>query len=745
MANNQNSQISYTPATIDPTISGYAARDPWFALGLMAGRYLANNYEQRGIDKLTKSVTDSNGNLVDPSNVIADVATQGAGNNAPQQANTNQNVAPALSQAASQSMPKADIPGAPKQIPQIFAVNQNPAMQSTNPYSLGNNPLTGQPEYSSIRAQVMQKAIDDANAPQTAPAPQGDTSYRDSIMEKARAILNDDSNKWVQSANRGDRDMALYKAGAIGNGVDDKTANPYAIGNYNDPSLNYANMRKYQQELGQTVGIPQMDANGNVTMQMNQPVNLNNMTAPQIYQPTQSMFSQYVPNPSAITTLAQAKNLWGNMETPQQSAVLDAVQQAKAVNPTQAGQNNGGPVQSEDSANQPAPQDNQHSTVRSQPAQPQPAQSQPAQAQPTQNQPIQNPFPQAKSPAQQLAQNIILSRNQQAAEQAAPPLRPFNAQEWAASVWREGVKQGRPTSQIQAVINNLMPQAQAAEQGYKDSATSYYMNNIFNPDNPLIPTASNYAIVMPKLMSNISALSQVNPEAAQRVLSILPGAKDAWNKDVADQTLDKREAYATKSAAEQYGRDLNKMKYGADLQIGTFKAENDYKSQQAQAEKAQRYNALSQLYGPETAAAIVYGGINPFSSSKSKGSGAGNGKQQNDTVNGFVLSNAQQARANELDANLTRYTNNVLNYMGSTDKSDIENFGNSIAALQDYYDNLDDKDKAVIPQEVKDQIEDIMYAANARREYLAGNYEQASKYASALPDGAKKRYGISFK
>lgn len=703
MANNQNSQISYTPpSTIDPTVAGYAARDPMFALGLMAGRYFANKYEQRGIDKLTKSVTDSDGNVAMPLAKSADAAVAQATSGATQ-----------LNQQAGQQAPQPSAQDVtPKPIPQVFAVNQNPALQSVNPYALGDNPLTGQPEYSSIRAQVMQKAINDAQNPSAPTTDTGDTSYRDSIMEKARAILNDDSNKWVQSANRGDADMALYKAGAIGNGINDNTANPYAIGNYDDPAKNYANMRQEQRLIGQTIGTPVMDLNGNVTMQQTQPVNLNNMVSPQVYQPQQSMFSQYVPNPSAVSTLAQAKNLWGNMENPQQTAVLDAVQQAKAVNPTEAGQSNNG-----DSA-QPIPPANQQSQPQEQPA---PTAIQTPQTQPSQPvQPPQTNFPQAKSPAQQLAQNIVAARQQ---TQQPVQLRPFNTQDWVASVWREGVKQGRPASQIQAVINNLMPQAQAAEQNYKDSATAYYMNNIFNPSNPLIPTASNYAVVMPKLMNNISNLAQVNPEAAQRVLSILPGAKDAWSKDVADQTLANREAYAEKSAGEQFNRDLEKMGYGAKLARGTYKFQKDYDAQLKNAQLAQRYNQLAAIVGPQEAAARVYGG---FSLNSNKGSGTG--AKSGGTADKAPTASEQKA--------LNGYKGVMTDLLASV--------GNDASA--DYrdaaYNNADDfmgsDEFKNLPTEYQHDIQDAKYLSLAVGYARGGNYEDAIKFFKEVPVQAYK-------
>ena len=59
MAN--NNQLSYQTATIDPTIAGYAARDPGFALGLLLGRGWVENYNERGIRKLQDSLKGKDG------------------------------------------------------------------------------------------------------------------------------------------------------------------------------------------------------------------------------------------------------------------------------------------------------------------------------------------------------------------------------------------------------------------------------------------------------------------------------------------------------------------------------------------------------------------------------------------------------------------------------------------------------------------------------------------------------------
>ena len=62
MAN--NNQLSYQTATIDPTIAGYAAKDPGFALGLLLGRGWVENYNERGIRKLQESLKGKDGLVV---------------------------------------------------------------------------------------------------------------------------------------------------------------------------------------------------------------------------------------------------------------------------------------------------------------------------------------------------------------------------------------------------------------------------------------------------------------------------------------------------------------------------------------------------------------------------------------------------------------------------------------------------------------------------------------------------------
>lgn len=720
----KNSQISYTPPTIDPTIAGYAANDPQFALGLMLGRYLSNNYEERGIKKLIGNVTDSNGNIIDPQVKANQQATQ-------------QSVQAANQTAATSTTPQQTLAGT--QTPQIFAANENPTVESVNPFKLGTSPLTGQPEQSVIKTQIMQQAINDANpqpqqaTPTTTTAPTidpTDTNYRDNIMNRVRDILyNDTSNKWVQSANRGDQNMALYNAGAIGNGVNDNTANPYAIGNYDDPAKNYALMRQNNALTNQFVGTPTMDANGNVTMaqqnynQSPLAAYLPKYTVGQTAQPTITYR-----DPTQMT-LAQMQNLWGIMETPQTKPILDAVQAAK--NPTQAEQNNGVTAQSQ----QNTPQDNQQQAPQT--AQPVQA-SQPAQAQTNMSAP--------SSPAQALAQNIVKNRLAQQVVQptAQTGIMPFNAKDWAAKVWQEGIKEGRPTSQIQAVIDRLAPQAEAAEQNYKDAMTSYYTSKIFNPASPLIPTANNYAQVMPQLYGAISGLYQVNPEAADKVRSMLPGPLNQWAKDVADQTLAQNQAFATNAANQKEKFTKENMILGNNLQNESYKKRAQINLELEQRKLAEKYDQLVPIYGPEVAAKLAYAGGYGLPGMKGSATGA-NGKPQNQTVNGHLLSNAQQTRANELDANLTELKNNLIGYMQNASKDDNKSFGNAIKQMQDYYGGLSDKDRAVIPQNVKDEIEDLMYAANARREYVAGNIAQSNKYAQSLPPDVRQKFGLIYK
>ena len=217
MAN--NNQLSYQTATIDPTIAGYAARDPGFALGLLLGRGWVENYNERGIRKLQESLKGKDG--LTPADANANEAVTNAAGGTPA---INTGAASSSADSANAATASASADNA-KPTPQIFSANQNPVMAQVDPYKI--TPMAVQP--SDVQKAVMENIIANASNPQA-----GDPGYKDALMARVRNILYDPNNQWAQSAARGAIYNKLKSMGDPGGG------NPYAIGNYDDPSKNFS-------------------------------------------------------------------------------------------------------------------------------------------------------------------------------------------------------------------------------------------------------------------------------------------------------------------------------------------------------------------------------------------------------------------------------------------------------------------------------------------------------------------------
>ena len=382
MAN--NNQLSYQTATIDPTIAGYAARDPGFALGLLLGRGWVENYNERGIRKLQDSLKGKDG------------LTPGGESAQPsEQSQTN-------SEAASTDNAK--------QVPQIFSANQSPTMQTVNPYQPqavnASQPMTD------TQKAVMENAVANASTPQA-----GDAGYKDALMARVRNILYDPNNQWAQSAARGTIYNKLKEMGDPGGG------NPYAMGNYIDPSKNFS-----QQALAQSFAnkwTPQtvMNADGTVTQNPAPGYVANN--------PLQgaSMYAMNANQGIQSPDMAARFRAYLNGETPQTAPVLDAVQAAQAqqaatdntqnVIPPQAKTANFTDAEQDEKSDEPVQQE--------QTSQEEPVVSKLETAATEQN-------PQNGKTVQSALQNNV----------QPTPLKPFSVKDWIAQVTQAGIAQGRP-------------------------------------------------------------------------------------------------------------------------------------------------------------------------------------------------------------------------------------------------------------------------------------------------------------
>lgn len=702
MAN--NNQLSYQTATIDPTIAGYAAKDPGFALGLLLGRGWVENYNERGIRKLQDSLKGKDG------------LTPGGESSQPsEQSQTN-------SEAASTDNAK--------QVPQIFSANQSPTMQTVNPYQPqavnASQPMTD------TQKAVMENAVANASTPQA-----GDTGYKDALMARVRNILYDPNNQWAQSAARGAIYNKLKEMGDPGGG------NPYAMGNYIDPSKNFS-----QQALAQSFAnkwTPQtvMNADGTVTQNPAPGYVANNPLQGASMYAMQGNANQGIQSPD----MAAQFRAYLNGETPQTAPVLDAVQaaqaqqaatdntqnvippQAKTANFTDAeqGEKSDEPVQQEQTSQEEKPVVSKLETA--------------ATEQNSQN---------GKTVQSALQNNV-----------QPTPLKPFSVKDWIAQVTQAGIAQGRPMNQIQAVISRGLPAAQAAEDNYKKQAVDGLLNRIYNGDETtggknLLPTMENADTTVPKLMQTLNEIDSIDPERGTQIRAILPSYNTFLKENINNFNKARDVGYSIKLSDHSMENNIKQHE-----RLGQFddeRTKNMAKWKHAMSvawqneELANKANLISKYSNgqitPDQAMGMLLG-------LGGKGNGAASGDVQKTSkgtlvINGNELSKTQTARSNELDANLRRMSDELKGYMANSTADDIkngngkDNLAKSINALNAYVSGLDDKDRALIPTSIWDGLQQQLYAANFIRENLAGNgkMENAIEYLKALTPETRQKYNI---
>lgn len=720
MAN--NNQLSYQTATIDPTIAGYAAQDPGFALGLLLGRGWVENYNERGIRKLQESLKGKDG--LTPADANANAAVTNAAGGTPT-INAGAAGAPDTANASADNA---------KPTPQIFSANQNPVMAQVEPYKI--TPMAVQP--SDVQKAVMENTIANASAPQA-----GDAGYKDALMARVRNILYDPNNQWAQSAARG----AIYnKLKAMG---DPGGGNPYAIGNYDDPSKNFSQQALAQSFANKWTPQATMNADGTVTQNAAPGYVSNNPLQGASMYAIQGNANQGI-QPADMAAQFRA---YLNGETPQTAPVLDAVQAQQAV------------------------ADNTQNVI---PPQAKTANFTDAEQDKKSDEPVQQEQASQEEPTVSKSETVATEQNSQNGKtvQSAlqnnvqpTPLKPFSVKDWIAQVTQAGIAQGRPMNQIQAVISRGLPAAQAAEDNYKKQAVDGLLNRIYNGDETtggknLLPTMENANTAVPKLMQTLNEIDSIDPERGAQIRAILPSYNTFLKENINNFNKARDVGYSMKLSDHSTENNIKQQK-----EMGLFNDERTKNMTQwkhamsvawqneALANKANLIAKYSngQITPDQAMQMIVMGSIGGKGNG---GTSASGDVQKTDKgtliINGNELSKTQTARSNELDANLQRLSEALKGYMANSTADDIkngtssngkdnkDNLAKSINALNAYISELDDKDRALIPNSVWDGIQQQLYAANYIREHLAGNgkMENAIEYLKALTPETRQKYNI---
>lgn len=720
MAN--NNQLSYQTATIDPTIAGYAARDPGFALGLLLGRGWVENYNERGIRKLQDSLKGKDG--LTPADANANAAVTNAAGGTPA---INTGAASSSADTANATTASASADNA-KPTPQIFSANQNPVMAQVDPYKI--TPMAVQP--SDVQKAVMENTIANASAPQA-----GDAGYKDALMARVRNILYDPNNQWAQSAARGAIYNKLKEMGDPGGG------NPYAMGNYIDPSKNFS-----QQALAQSFAnkwTPQtvMNADGTVTQNPAPGYVASNPLQGASMYAMQGNANQGIHSPDMNAQF----RAYLNGETPQTAPVLDAVQAAQAQQAATDNTQNVIPPQAKTANFTDAEQDENS--------------DEPVQQEQTskEEKPVVSKLETAAT--EQNSQNgktvqYALQNNVQ-----PTPLKPFSVKDWIAQVTQAGIAQGRPMNQIQAVISRGLPAAQAAEDNYKKQAVDGLLNRIYNGDETtggknLLPTMENANTTVPKLMQTLNEIDSIDPERGTQIRAILPSYNTFLKENISNFNKARDVGWSIKLADHSMENNIKQHE-----RLGQFddeRTKNMAKWKHAMSvawrnqDLADRANLISKYSNgqitPDQAMGMLLG-------LGGKGNGIASGDVQKTSkgtlvINGNELNKTQTARSNELDANLRRMSDELKGYMANSTADDIkngngkDNLAKSIDALNAYVSGLDDKDRALIPNSTWDGLQQQLYAANFIRENLAGNgkMENAIEYLKALTPETRQKYNI---
>lgn len=729
MAN--NNQLSYQTATIDPTIAGYAARDPGFALGLLLGRGWVENYNERGIRKLQESLKGKDG--LTPADANANAAVTNAAGGTPA---INTGAASASADTTNAATASASADNA-KPTPQIFSANQNPVMAQVDPYKI--TPMAVQP--SDVQKAVMENVVANASTPQA-----GDTGYKDALMARVRNILYDPNNQWAQSAARGAIYNKLKEMGDPGGG------NPYAMGNYDDPSKNFS-----QQALAQSFAnkwTPQavMNADGTVTQNPALGYVANN--------PLQgaSMYAMNANQGIQLPDMAAQFKAYLNGETPQTAPVLDAVQAAQA---------------------QQAAADNAQNVI---PPQAKTANFTDAEQGEKSDEPVQQEQASQEEPAVSKSETAATEQNSQNGKTVQyalqnnvqpTPLKPFSVKDWIAQVTQAGIAQGRPMNQIQAVISRGLPAAQAAEDNYKKQAVDGLLNRIYNGDETtggknLLPTMENANTTVPKLMRTLNEIDSIDPERGTQIRAILPSYNTFLKENINNFNKARDVGYSMKLSDHSMENNIKQRKelgaYDDQRAINRLIKTHALKVAWQNEELANKANLIAkasngQITPDQAMGMLIMGGLRGKGGSASFSTGTGDAQQAangNLIINGNELNKTQTARSNELDANLRRMSDELKGYMANSTADDIkngtsgngkgnkDNLARSINALNAYISGLDDKDRALIPTSIWDGLQQQLYAANYIRENLAGNgkMENAIEYLKALTPETRQMYNI---
>lgn len=272
---------------------------------------------------------------------------------------------------------------------------------------------------------------------------------------------------------------------------------------------------------------------------------------------------------------------------------------------------------------------------------------------------------------------------------------PFNFNDWAASMQRAGIAQGRPQEQIDEAIARLTLQAKAAEQNYNDYATKQVLQ--------YLPTAlqigketGDYT----PAYGLYNSLAKYNPQLAKTLFGGTPTPADIQSNiwDTEKQQRGFSNTKALKTMDYNHEDAVNARNRQDALSMMKFAAANGF------------------YYNPKTGSLTR---LSPAGGSSGSGTSGGTGG----TIKGGTPTTQDKMIYNMI--------NSAGNAFASGDKSAIQKV---TTFLQDFKDKLDDdpEERYKYDDRTYNLITQGIYTGNALAAYLNGDTDSAKQYSSAV-------------
>lgn len=268
----------------------------------------------------------------------------------------------------------------------------------------------------------------------------------------------------------------------------------------------------------------------------------------------------------------------------------------------------------------------------------------------------------------------------------------FSVDEWKAQMYAEGRRQGRPAHQIQAVIDEMTPMAEAAEKRYNDQMADYWLSQM-TANEPgsqgWLAAAINY--------------EKHAPESAKLAFAYSPTGRSTQEQGYKQDNMKLQSNLTDQRDANKTRRDLES--YGVKLSMQNEQSENRIR------------RLVDAGMDPSLAIMSVYGG---------GGSGRGG--------NYVKTTKAQQQFVNGIGTFLNKTLPEAL-MAGDADKlATVLDLGNVyLYENDDLWDNIPEserEDTAAVKNELSRRLTQAQYMRELRA--YGPDSENTKKYAAAL-------------